>query len=251
MDAAEHRGRVRVEPAQKRVRGYIRGALVFDTRRPVLVWEVPYYPAYYIPEADVAAELVPDGTTEASPSRGTAVRLAVRIAGRTAAGIARRYPDSPLASLRGLVRFDWDGIDEWLEEDEPVYTHPRDPYTRIDVLRSSRHVQVVVDGVEVADSVRPTVLFETGLPPRYYLPLTEIRMDLLRPSETHTYCPYKGEASYWSLEVDGAVFADFVWTYRSPLAESQKIAGLASFYNERIDLCLDGELQERPKTKFS
>ncbi|MDH5224979.1 MAG: DUF427 domain-containing protein, partial [Actinomycetota bacterium] len=109
----------------------------------------------------------------------------------------------------------------------------------------------VVDGVKVAESTHPTILFETGLPPRFYLPLADIRMDLLRPSETRTYCPYKGEATYWSLEVGGSIYDDLVWTYRSPLAESQKIAGLASFYNEKVDLYVDGERQERPKTKFS
>jgi uncharacterized protein (DUF427 family) len=247
----ERRGRVKVESGHKRIRGYIGGELVFDTTKPMLVWEVPYYPAYYVPSTDVLAELTPNGETASSPSRGTAECLDVRIAGVERVSNAWRYPDSPLEQLRDLVRFEWGAIDEWLEEDEPVYTHPRDPYTRVDILRSSRQVQVVVEGVKIADSSRPTILFETGLPPRYYLPLSDIRMDLLQPSETHTYCPYKGEASYWSLALDGSTRQDFVWTYRSPLAESQKVAGLACFYNEKVDLYLDGELQDRPKTKFS
>ena len=248
---AEQRGSVRVEQGHKRVRGYLGGELVFDTTQPMLVWEVPYYPAYYIPERDVIATLEPSGETQRSPSRGDGECLDVQAGAVEAPGIAWRYPNSPLDQLRGLVRFEWDAIDEWLEEDEPVYTHPRDPYTRVDVLRSSRHVQVVVDGVKVAESTHPTILFETGLPPRFYLPLADIRMDLLRPSETRTYCPYKGEATYWSLEVGGSIYDDLVWTYRSPLAESQKIAGLASLYNEKVDLYVDGERQERPKTKFS
>jgi len=246
----QHRGRVKIEPGGKRIRGYIGGELVFDTTTPMLVWEVPYYPAYYIPADDVRAELTPNGETASSPSRGVAECLDVRVGDDQKVSTAWRYPRSPLEQLRNLVRFEWDAIDEWLEEDEPVYTHPRDPYTRVDILRSSRHVQISVDGVTVADSARPTILFETGLPPRYYLPLTDIRMDLLQPSETHTHCPYKGEASYWSLELDGSSRQDFVWTYRSPLAESQKVAGLACFYNEKVDLRIDGELQERPKTKF-
>ena len=245
------RGRVKIEPGRKRIRGYIGGELVFDTTDPMLVWEVPYYPAYYVPSKDVLADLAPNGETARSPSRGIAECLDVRIAGTERMSNAWRYPDSPLEQLRDLVRFEWDAIDEWLEEDEPVYTHPRDPYTRVDILRSSRQVQVVVEGVKVADSTRPTMLFETGLPPRYYLPLSDIRMDLLLPSETHTYCPYKGEASYWSLAIDGSTRPDFVWTYRSPHAESQKVAGLACFYNEKVDLNVDGKLQERPKTKFS
>ena len=247
----DRRGRVKIEPGHKRIRGYIGGELVFDTTRPTLVWEVPYYPAYYIPATDVRAELVPNGEKASSPSRGRAECLDVQMGDADRVCTAWRYPESPLEQLRDLVRFEWDAIDEWLEEDEPVYTHPRDPYTRVDILRSSRHVQVLVDGTKVADSTRSTILFETGLPPRYYVPLSDLRMDLMRPSETHTYCPYKGEASYWSLEIDGSTREDFVWTYRSPLAESQKIAGLACFYNEKVDLYLDGEQQVRPKTKFS
>ena len=182
------RGRVRVEAGSKRVRAYLAGRLVVDSIHPVLVWEVPYYPAYYLPRADV---------------------------------------------------------------DEPVYTHPRDPYTRVDVLASSRHVRVEVAGAVVADSRAPRILFETGLPPRYYLPLQDVRMDLLRPSDTRTGCPYKGTASYFHLELDGRRYEDYVWIYRYPLPESQKIAGLVAFYNERVDLWVDGVRQPRPHTKFS
>jgi uncharacterized protein (DUF427 family) len=95
-----------------------------------------------------------------------------------------------------------------LKEDEPIYTHPRDPYTRVDILASSRHVRVDVDGVTVADSGQPRILFETGLPPRYYLPLADVRLDLLRPSATQSHCPYKGTASYWALDVGAAVHED-------------------------------------------
>lgn len=245
------RGRVRVEPGAKRVRAYLAGRLVADTLTPVLVWEIPYYPAYYLPLADVKAELVPTGKTEHSPSRGEAQIYDVRVDGATADAAARRYPDSPLEALRGLVRFDWQAMDEWLEEDEPVYTHPRDPYKRVDILASSRHVRIEVDGVTVADSVRPRILFETGLPPRYYLPLPDVRTELLRPSDTQTHCPYKGTASYWSLDTGRGVHTDIVWIYRAPLPESQKIVGLACFYNEKVDLYLDGQLTERPRTPFS
>jgi uncharacterized protein (DUF427 family) len=142
-------------------------------------------------------------------------------------------------------------MDEWLEEDEPVYTHPRDPYHRVDILASSRHVEVTIDGVLVADSHQPRILFETGLPPRYYLPLAAVRFDLLRPSTTVTHCPYKGAATYWSVEVAETLHPDLVWIYRAPLAESQKIAGLACFYNEKVDIAVDGVLQDRPHTPFS
>jgi uncharacterized protein (DUF427 family) len=250
MDSTS-RGTVRTEPSAKRVRVYLGGRLVADTRRPLLVWEIPYYPAYYVPLADVTAELAPTAATEHSPSRGDAVLYDVVAGRKTAGGAARRYPDSPLEAIRDRVRFEWDAMDEWLEEDEPVYTHPRDPYHRVDILASSRHVRVEVDGVTAADSGRPTILFETGLPPRYYLPLSDIRTDLLTPAATQTHCPYKGTATYWSLDAGAGPHPDIVWTYRAPLPESQKIAGLASFYNEKVDLYLDGERQERPRTHFA
>jgi uncharacterized protein (DUF427 family) len=245
------RGRVRVEPGSKRVRAYLAGDLAADTTSPLLVWEVPYYPAYYFPAGDIRGELVPTGATNHSPSRGEAEIFDLRTPTAIAPSAARRYASSPIEELRNAVRLDWDAMDEWLEEDEPVYTHPRDPYTRVDILASSRHVRVEVDGVIVADSGQPRILFETGLPSRYYLPLSGIRLDLLRPSATVSHCPYKGTASYWSLDTGQAVHSDIVWIYRTPLAESQKIAGLACFYNEKIDLYLDNVLQERPRTKFS
>lgn len=250
MDA-ESRGTVRVEPSAKRVRAYLSGRLAADTRHPSLVWEIPYYPAYYLPLGDVTAELVPTGKTEHSPGRGDASLFDVRVDGAVAEGAARRYPDSPLAAIRDLVRFEWNAMDEWLEEDEPVYTHPRDPYHRVDILASSRHVRVEVDGVTVADSVRPAILFETGLPPRYYLPLSDVRTELLVPSATQTHCPYKGTAAYWSVDTGRGPHADLVWGYRAPLPESQKIAGRACFYDEKVDVYLDGELQERPRTHFA
>jgi uncharacterized protein (DUF427 family) len=242
---------LRIEPSPKRVRTYLAGQLVADSRHPVLVWEGPHYPVYYLPAADIAAELVPAGRTEHSPSRGDAEILDVKVANATAPGAALRYPESPLAELRDLIRLDWNSMSEWLEEDEPVYTHARDPHTRVDILASSRHVRVELDGVTVADSRPPRILFETGLPPRYYLPLTDLRMDLLRPSGASSHCPYKGTASYWSVDTGQAEHRDVVWMYRYPLPESQKIAGLACFYNEKVDLFIDGAPQERPRTHFS
>lgn len=245
------RGSVKIEPGRKRVRAYLNGELVADTIRPVLVWEWPYYPVYYIPAADVRADLIPAGQTEHSPSRGDAELLHVKVATATADLAARRYPDSPLAGLRELVRFEWDAMNEWFEEDEPVYTHPRDPFTRVDILASSQRVRIEADGVTVAESGQPRILFETGLPPRYYLPLTDVRMDLLRPSASQSHCPYKGTAGYWSVDTGQGMHQDLIWIYRTPLPESQKIAGLACFYNEKVDVYLDDVLQDRPKTHFS
>jgi uncharacterized protein (DUF427 family) len=249
--AEKSRGSVKVEPGLKRVRAYLNGELVADTRKPFLVWEKPYYPTYYLPASDVRATLIPAGETEHSPSRGNAEVLHVKVATATAERAALRYPDSPLEQLRDLVRLDWGAMSEWLEEDEPVYTHPRDPYHRVDILASSRHVRIEVDGVTVAETRQPRILFETGLPARHYMPLTDVRMDLLRPSATVTHCPYKGAAGYWSVDAGHGVREDLVWIYRMPLPESQKIAGLVCFYDEKADVYLDGELQERPKTPFS
>jgi len=250
-NAARVGAQVRVEHSRKRVRILLGGHLVADTTAPLLVWEKPYYPSYYVPASDVRAELIPAGTA-ADPHLGTAELLTVQVAnGTTAERAARRYRSSPARQLDDAVRFDWDAMDEWLEEDEPVYTHPRDPHTRVDILASSRHVRIEIDGVTVADSHSPRILFETGLPPRCYLPLCDIRTELLRPSETQTHCPYKGTAGYWSVHTGQAVHKDVLWIYRAPLPESQKIAGLACFYDERVDVFVDGVQQRRPVTKFS
>ncbi|ATL65390.1 DUF427 domain-containing protein [Nocardia terpenica] len=246
-----NRGRVRTERSHRRVRTYIEGRLVVDTVAPVLVWESPHYPTYYLPVADLRAKLEPTGRTQHSPSRGEGVEYDVVVDSHTRSAAALRYPDSPLEELRDLVRLDWNLMDEWFEEDEPVYVHPRSPYTRVDILASSRHVRVEIDGRTVAESTHPHILFETGLPPRYYIPLTDIRQDLLTPSTTRTSCPYKGTAAYFNVRIGNTEHPDLVWYYRTPLPESQKIAGLACFYNEKVDLYIDGELQERPKSPFS
>ncbi|HEU4424930.1 MAG TPA: DUF427 domain-containing protein, partial [Pilimelia sp.] len=135
------RGRVRVETGTKRVRVYLAGDLVADTVQPLFVWEMPYYPMYYLPASDVRARLEPTGAVDRSPSRGTAEILDVVTEHGRAAGGALRYPDSPIEELREAVRLDWQAMDEWFEEDEPIYTHPRDPYKRVDILASSRHVR--------------------------------------------------------------------------------------------------------------
>jgi uncharacterized protein (DUF427 family) len=142
-------------------------------------------------------------------------------------------------------------MDAWFEEDEEVFTHPHDPYTRVDILPSSKHVRVEVDGVTIAESTSPRLLFETGLPVRYYLSKTHVRLDLLIPTDTVSHCPYKGQAECWSVRAGDTVHEDLSWSYRTPLRESQKIAGLIAFYNERVDIYLDGALQQRLSTRFS
>jgi uncharacterized protein (DUF427 family) len=246
------RGRVWIETGAKRVRAYLGSEAVVDTTRPVLVWEAPYYPTYYFPVADVRTELLQaDGEVAHSPSRGDGRTYTIRAGGKEAPGAAIRYEDSPIEELRDLIRLEWDAMDAWFEEDEEVFTHPRDPYKRVDILPSSRHVRVEVDGVTVAESASPRLLFETSLPVRYYLPKTHVRMDLLVHTESESHCPYKGQAEWWSVQAGDGVHEDLAWSYRTPLPESQKIAGLVAFYNEKVDIYVDGVLQERPHTKFS
>ncbi len=246
------RGRVRVERAAKRVRVYLGGQVVADTRRPWLVWERPNYPYYYFPREDVRSELLVDtGERKRSPSRGDAHLYTVRVGDAVAASAAYTYPDSPIPELRDAFAFRWHAMDHWFEEDEEVYVHPRDPYTRVDILHSSRRVRVELDGVTLAETQRPTLLFETGLPTRYYLAKTDVRMDLLTPTDHRTECPYKGVAEYWSATVNGTVYENLVWSYPFPSLESVKIAGLVAFYNEKTDIYVDGELEERPRTAFS
>ena len=174
-NTTETRGRVRVEHSAKRIRAYLAGELVADTTRPLLVWEKPYYPTYYFPAADVRGELLrPESRIAHSPSRGDAALFTVTAGGTTRAAAAAHYEDSPFETLRDTIRLEWDAMDTWFEEDEQVFTHPRDPYTRVDILASSRHIRVEVDDTTVAETTKPTLLFETGLPVRYYLPKTHV-----------------------------------------------------------------------------
>ena len=244
--------RIHIENGPKRVRTYLGGELIADTKRLKLVWEVPYYPAYYFPREDVRMELLTaNGRTRRSPRLGDAHHFIVQVGGRRVEDAAWHYPQPPVEELRDHFRFDWNAMDGWFEEDEEVYVHPHDPYTRIDILHSSRYVEVEVNGVKVADTHRPTLLFETRLPTRYYIPKVDVRMDLLIPTDTVTGCAYKGFAQYWSLAAGDATIKDLAWSYKTPLPDNVKIAGLVAFYNEHVDLIVDGERQARPKTKFS
>mgnify|MGYP001817790002 CR=1 FL=1 len=248
----KQRPRVRNERGRKRIRTYLGGELVADTVNPLLVWEKPYYPVYYFPESDVRLDLLtPTGETMRSPSRGDATLYTVVTAAGKAAGAAYRHLESPVAELRDHVAFQWNAMDSWFEEDEQVYVHARDPYTRVDVLPSSRHIEVVIDGVKVAESRSARLLFETGLPTRYYLPKTDVRMDLLEATDLRTECPYKGVAGYYDVVVGGNRHENVVWWYPFPAAESARIAGYVAFYNEKLDIFVDGELEVRPKTVFS
>jgi uncharacterized protein (DUF427 family) len=232
---------LRVEQGQKWVRGYAGGELVVDSRKPLLVWERPAYPAYYFPIADVDMDLLEAETV----TDGDGQRFTLRAGGRMVPRAGVQYDESPVELLRDAIRFEWDALDAWFEEDEQVHVHPRSPYTRIDALPSSRHVVVEVDGEVVADSMKPTLLFETGLPIRYYLPKTDVHMDMLVPTDTVTHCPYKGQAEYWTVRTPKREHRDLVWSYPAPLPESQRIISMVCFYNDRVDLIIDGVRQPR------
>ncbi len=173
--------------------------------------------------------------------------------GRTVENVGWSYrdPDAAHEPMRNHLAFYWDKLDAWFEEDEQVFVHPRDPHKRVDTMPSSRHVKVVVDGEVLAETRRPTLLFETHVPTRYYIPRVDVRQDLLEPSETVTQCPYKGRATYNSVRIRGNVHKDLVWSYLFPISECPKIENLMAFFNEKVDLYVDGELLPRPKTSWS
>lgn len=246
------RGRVKVEQGHKRVRAMVAGETVVDSRRPLLVWEKPYYPTYYFPPDDVRMDLlVETAETRKSPSRGVSHTYNLKTQAGEVPAAAWMYPDSAIEEISGYVAFKWREMDHWFEEDEEVFVHARDPYTRVDILRSSRHVKVSIGGEVIAESSSPALLFETGLPTRYYLPPTDVRWDLLEKTDHRTECPYKGVAEYWSVRAGGELHENIVWSYPFPTLESAKIAGLICFYDEKVDTEVDGRPQERPRTPFA
>ncbi|WP_083208686.1 DUF427 domain-containing protein [Mycobacterium malmoense] len=243
--------RGRVEPAPRRVRGYLGDALVFDTTAARYVWEVPYYPQYYIPLADVRGEFLRDEDHPQRVQFGPSRLHSLRAAGETHASAARVFDADGDGPVAGTVRFEWDAL-RWFEEDEPIYGHPRNPYSRVDALRSHRHIRVQLDGITLADTGSPVLLFETGLPTRYYIDPTGIAFEHLEPSPTQTLCPYKGVTSgYWSVRTGTGLQPDLAWTYHYPLPAVGQIAGMVAFYNEKLDIVVDGTALPRPQTQFS
>jgi uncharacterized protein (DUF427 family) len=215
---------LRFEPTSKWVRAELDGEPVVNSKRAILVWEPGHVvPGYAFPEQDVGLErLSPDDVT--------------------------RYDDDDLAGFVGVA---WDAVDRWLEEDEEIVGHARDPFKRIDVRESSRHVVVGIDGEVVADTRRPRLLFETHLPVRYYIPRDDVRMDLLSPSEKQTTCAYKGHAKHFTATIGDTDHEHIAWTYPDPLLDAEPVRDLIAFYNERVDIEVDGQLAERPVTQWS
>jgi uncharacterized protein (DUF427 family) len=204
----------RYAPTPKWIRARRAGETVADSKRALLVWEpgMPF-PWYAFPREDVSV----DGVELTEPG------------------------------VEGHVLLRFRDADEWLEEEEVLVGHPRDPFHRIDVRRSSRHVVVELDGEVLADSHRPALLFETSLPVRTYLPPEDVRTELLRPSGTVTTCAYKGPTVHFSTESK----PDIAWMYEQTLPDGPDVAGLIAFYDERVDVTVDGERRERPVTPWS
>ncbi|HEX6538668.1 MAG TPA: DUF427 domain-containing protein [Candidatus Dormibacteraeota bacterium] len=241
---------VRLERTAKRVRCFLGDTAVADSTHAMLCFETNRLAVYYFPLHDVVGgALVSSGRTYESPLKGAARYFDVSAGGAVAADAAWEYRDPLPGAEPGTryVAFHWTLMDAWFEEDEEVFIHPRDPYHRIDVLQSSRHVEVAVSGSVVAESHRPRILFETSLPPRYYLPREDVRLGLLEPSTTRTGCAYKGYTTeYWALNG-----RDVAWTYATPPPEVGRIAGMIAFFNERVDITIDGREQQRPATPWS
>lgn len=248
----DHTIDVEVSPRWVRVR--LNGETVADSKRVKMLREAGHLPVYYFPREDVRMDLMePTDRHSQCPYKGDASYWTIRVGDRVAENAVWSYVDPfpEREDIKEYLAFYWNRVDAWFEEDEEVFVHPRDPYKRIDTMPSSRHIQVAINGVTIADTRQARLLFETHLPTRYYIPPEDVRMDLLQPTETHTRCPYKGIASYWTAKVGDAELKDIVWSYPDPIEECPKVRGLLSFFNEKVDITVDGEPQERPKTKWS
>lgn len=234
------------EPAEllanpKWIRGTVDGIVIVNSRAVLGVWDNRHYPSWYFPVDDVSAELRPTGETTSRPGVGPATILDVVVGDHVLPGAATRHVDSPIVELRDRVRIDFDAVDRWFEEDVEVFSEPRNPYVRVDALASSRHVKVSSNGTVIAETHKPTLLFETGVATRFYIPPLDVQLDLLEPTEKTTSCPYKGIASYWSVTVDGTADENAAWSYPSPFPEAQAIAGMLCFYTNRFVVEVDGE----------
>ena len=231
------------------------GEIIADSQRVLLVRETGHLPVYYFPSEDVNSQfLQPSAQTSHCPYKGDAAYWSIKVGDQVAENAVWGY-DDPLpqaAHIAGYRAFYWNMMEAWYEEEEEVFVHPRDPYKRIDVMPSSRHVQVLLDGEVVADSKRPFLLFETGLPTRYYLPPEDVRLDLLTATTHQSRCPYKGLASYWTATVGEQVYENIVWGYPDPIPECPKITNLLCFFNEKVEaIIVDGETEIVPSTPWS
>jgi uncharacterized protein (DUF427 family) len=233
----KHAGPLIYEESPRWVRVRHQGETIADSKAPLLAWEEGHViPFYLFPRDAVRTDVLAEAGTENG-------KRFYDLPG--AARAAWSYADAD--GLADHVAFDWHAMDAWFEEEEEVFVHARDPHKRVDLMESSRHVVVSIDGTVVADTTRPYLLFETGLPTRYYIPAEDVRADLMERTDHQTQCPYKGTASYWSFGDESNV----AWYYPDPIPEQPRLKDLISFFNERVDIEVDGEPAERPQTQWS
>ena len=242
-------------PAPKRVRVMAGGHVLADSTRALLLFESDHIPIYYFPLEDVNMSLFEDGNLVThSPYKGDARHYSLKGADGKYDDIMWHYdrPVEGCPDISGHVSFYWHEVDRWFEEDEEVFVHVRDPFRRVDCLPTSRRVVATLDGVTLADSSRAVLLFETGLPTRPYVPVEDVAMEYLEPSDLRTLCPYKGEAQYYHIRVGETLLENAVWYYADPVHESARIRGLLSFGLEFIDsLRVGGEDLPRPVTALT
>ena len=237
--------RVDILPCAKRVRAFFSGRPVFDTTRAAVVRETGHVALYYIPRDDADTGLMTRTERDTyCPFKGRASYYTLTADRRTEENAVWSYeaPYDEFAALAGWLGFAWDRLDRWCEEDEEVFVHARDPFVRVDILESARPVEVVAGGETVARTTRARFLFETGLPPRHYIPREDARADALLPSALVTGCPYKGRARHHHLRVGDGTVENAVWFYPEPIDEARRIAGYLCFYPEKVDAILvDGK----------
>lgn len=240
-----------IEPAPRRVRAFLAGQPIVDTTQASYVWEWPNYPQFYLPLVDFNPDFLVDEDRTHRMKRGVVRDFGLRVGDIERPRSLRAFTDDSVPGLSGMVRVNWDAPDAWFEEDEEVFVHPRNPYTRVDAIRSNRPIRIELDEVVLAEAATSIMVFETGLPTRYYVDRTAVDFTHLEPSATQTPCPYKGVTSgYWSVRAGAALHEDLAWAYDFPTLALAPIAGLVSFYNEKVDITLDGVRLERPVTHF-
>jgi uncharacterized protein (DUF427 family) len=236
---------IRIEKVSKRIRVLFHGETIADSNQALLMLEVGRFPVYYFPECDVRKDFLEESThKDRSKIKGEAAYWHIKVGHKTSENAVWSYIETlpEREDIKGYMAFYWNKVDAWLEDNVEVFGHPRDPNKRIEVVASSLHAQVIIDGKVVAETRCPYIVYETEMPPAYYFPREDVRIELFEPTKTITHCPYKGEASYWSITVGDKRYDDVMWSYLSTLQEAQKITGFYSFYTHLVDeIVVDGE----------
>jgi uncharacterized protein (DUF427 family) len=247
-------GLLYLEPSPRRIRGLLGDEVVVDSTGVALLLEHARLPRYYFPADDIRPGLLAaNGRVTRTKLKGETHHFDLRLGDRVVADGAFTHPSPPPeapSALAGLVAFYWKALDGWLEEDEPALGHARDPYHRVDAVRSSRHVRVSLEGEVLADSRRTTVIFESAMVPRWYFPREDVRVELL-DGDAHSVCAYKGHATYWSVRLPSGLKENLAWSYLEPRHDAEAVGGRIAFFDEHVDLEVDGQAQPRPRTAWS